>query len=125
MIKKIRHLLESSRHSVIIQTDHSAILNILKQKFVVAITSIMRMNLRLVRASQFLSQFSLDVRHKSDKEHIISNALSRLTSVNKETSTNISDYDELSKVDALYTATLVEMSNDFRQKLLKEYKDDS
>lgn len=40
----------------------------------------MRLNLRLVWASQFLQQFKLNVRHKPKKEHIISNTLSRLTS---------------------------------------------
>ena len=61
VVKKIRHLIESSRARVIIQTDHSAILDILQQSLVTSTTSTMRMNLRLVRASQFLQQFRLDV----------------------------------------------------------------
>ncbi len=42
----------------------------------------MRLNLRLVRASQFLQQFKLNVRHKPGKEHIVPDALSRLASAN-------------------------------------------
>ena len=85
----------------------------------------MRMNLRLVRAFQFLSQFNLDVRHKPDKEHIVLDALSRLVSANHEKSIATSEYDELSKIDAYFTVTLIEMSDDFRKKLLQEYKEDS
>ncbi len=54
VIKKVRHLVEYSRAHVIIQTDHSAILDILQQSSITLTTSTMRLNLRLVRASQFL-----------------------------------------------------------------------
>ena len=53
-LKKIRHIVESAS-KVIIQTDHSAILDIWKQKLITASNSTMRANVRLVRASQFLS----------------------------------------------------------------------
>ena len=80
VVKKVRHIIESSKSNVIIQTDHSAIINILQQSSVTSTTLTMRLNLRLVRASQFLQQFKLDVRHKSGKEHIVPDALSRLAS---------------------------------------------
>ena len=44
----------------------------------------MRINVRLIIASQFLSQFRLDIRHNPGKEHIIPDALSRLASANRE-----------------------------------------
>jgi hypothetical protein len=54
----------------------------------------MRMNLKLIRVSQFLSQFSnLEIRHKSRKYHLISDALSRLQSLNKEDLSD--DHEEL------------------------------
>ena len=56
------------------------------------------MNVRLVRASQFLRQFQLDVRHKPGKEHIVPDALSRLASSSNK-GLVAEDYSEL---DALY-----------------------
>ena len=82
VIKKVRHIIESSKSNVVIQIDHSAIFDILQQSLVTSTTSTMRLNLRLVRASQFLQQFKLNVYYKLDKEYIILNALSRLTNAN-------------------------------------------
>ena len=81
VIKKVRYLVELSKHKVVIQTDHSAILDIMKQTLLVT-TSTVRANVRLIRASQFLRQFQLDVRYKPGKEHIIPDALLRLASTN-------------------------------------------
>lgn len=81
----------------------------------------MRINLRLVRTSQFLQQFRLDVRHKSGKEHIVSDALSRLASTNVGCS-NLSH----SELDALFTynATLVEIHPGLISRILAGYEDD-
>ncbi len=98
VVKKVRHIIESSKSNVVIQTDYSAILDILQQSSVTSTTSTMRLNLRLVRASQFLQQFKLDIRHKPGKEHIIPDALSRLTSAN----TGHADLHH-SELDALFT----------------------
>ena len=133
-IKKVRHLVESSKHAVVIQTDHSAILNIMKQSSITSTTSTMRMNVRLVRASQFLCQFQLDVRHKPGKEHIVPDALSSLASVIKLTLPK--DHPELdvlyacatqalpSETPYSYTATMVEMSESFCDRLLLGYDTD-
>ena len=61
VVKKVRHIIESSKSNVIIQTDHSAIIDILQQLSIISTTSTMRLNLRLVRVSQFLQHFKLDV----------------------------------------------------------------
>ena len=81
----------------------------------------MRMNLRLVRASQFLQQFKLDVRHKPVKEHIIPDALSRLASTNVGCSNPFQ-----SELDALFTynATLIEIHPNLISRILAGYKDD-
>lgn len=79
----------------------------------------MRMNIRLVHASQFLRQFRLDVRHKPDKEHIVPDALSRLASLNH--SKKAPEYSEL---NALYTCSLIDISDDFRHRLVDDYKKD-
>ena len=76
VVKKVRHIIESSKSNIIIQTDHSAIIDIIQQSSITSTTSTMRLNLRLVHASQFLQQFKLDVRHKPGKEHIVADALS-------------------------------------------------
>ena len=57
----------------------------------------MRINVRLVRASQFLRQFNLEVRYKPDKEYIVLDALSRLISANKLTLS-----EDHSKLNVLY-----------------------
>ena len=48
VVKKVRHIIESSRAKVIIQTNHSAIIDILQQSLITSTTSTMRLNLRLV-----------------------------------------------------------------------------
>ena len=78
------------------------------------------MNVRLVRASQFLSQFDLDVRHKPGKDHIIPDALSRLASMNRSQLP-----DHYSELDVLFTSILVEIDDSFRKKLVDRYEDDA
>ena len=123
-IKKIRHLVESSRYKVVIQTDHSAILDIMRQSSITSISSTICMNVRLIRAAQFLRQFQLDVRHKPGKEHIVPDALSRLASTNSYgLGDNHSELDAL-LCDCLFTASYVRMSDDFHQRIIQGYQDD-
>lgn len=82
----------------------------------------MRLNLQLVRASQFLQQFKLDVRHKPGKEHIIPDALSRLASA------NVGQADpSYSELDALFTynTTLVEICPELISRILAGYEADN
>ncbi len=126
IIKTMKHLIQSFEKSVIIQIDHAAILNICKQTFIISTNSTMRMNLRLMRAFQFLSQFSnLEIRHKSKKYHLISDALFRLQSLNKK---NLSD--DHAKLDKLfvdhnviyaYNTILMKLSSEFRKKIIESY----
>lgn len=104
-----------------IQIDHLAITDILQQSSITSTTSIMRVNLRLVWASQFLQQFKLDIRYKSGKEHIISDALSRLVSINIWHSDP-----KHSKLDALFTynTTLVKMHPTLVSRILACYQTD-
>ena len=119
IIKKVRHMVESSKFPVKVQTDHSAILDIFKQSSIVSTTSTMRMNVRLVRASQFLRQFRLEVSHKPGKEHVLPDALSRLASCSHPKLP-----DDHSELDALFTATLVDMNEEFYEKLIEGYEKD-
>ena len=120
VVKKVRHIIKLSKSSVIIQTDYSAIINILQQSSITSTTSTMRLNLRLVRASQFLQQFKLDVRYKPGKEHIIPDALSRLASANRHPDP------EHSELDALFTynPTFVKMHPALVSQILEGYQAD-
>ena len=122
-VRKIRHLIESSKSKVIVYTDHSATTDIVKQSSLNSVSTL-RLNLRLVRASQYLQRFELDVRHKPGKSNVIPDALSRLSSTNDS---NVPP--EHSELDALhvtyaYTTTLVEMSDDFKQRIVEGYDTD-
>ena len=114
-------MVESSRYKVIVQTNHSAILDIMRQSSITTTTSIMRMNVRLIRASQFLRQFPLDVRHKLGKEHIVPDALSRLASASTKASELTDNYSEL---DCLFNALYVRINDEFYDKVLKGYNED-
>ena len=134
-IKKVRHMVESSKLPVIVQTDHSAILDIMRQSSITSTTSTLRLNVRLVRASQFLRQFRLDVRHKPGKEHIVPDALSRLASSKSVLSEDHSELDVLYafasqalEVDSTFgyefSSTQVQMNDTFRDRLVEGYAKD-
>ena len=74
-VAKLRHLINSSTRPTIIYTDHSAVIWITRQTSLIT-TSTDKLNLRLVRASAFLSQFDLDVRFRPSKEHVMADTLS-------------------------------------------------
>lgn len=78
VIKKVRHLINSSRAQVIIQTDHLAILDILQQFSIKPMVFTMRLNLWLVKVSQFLQQSKLSIWHKRGNKYIIFDILNRL-----------------------------------------------
>ena len=62
--------------STIIYIDHVVNTFIIKQITLNSI-NINKFNLRLIRAFIYLFQFRLNIRHKSNKNYVISNALSR------------------------------------------------
>ena len=128
IVKKVKHLIESFKFFVIIQIDHSTTIDICRQKLIIFTNSFIRSNIRLVRASQYLSQFSLDVRHKSKKNNIVSDALSRLKSI--DDSIPGVEYSEFDALHAFvyntfsYNTTLVKISDDFKKRIVREYIDD-
>ena len=122
-VRKIRHLIESSRSKVVVYTDHAATIDIAKQGSLTT-TSTVRLNLRLVRASQYLQRFELDVRHKPGKKNVVPDALSRLASTNV-THSALPQHDELEALHGYaYTTTLVGMSEDFKRRIVKGYQVD-
>ena len=120
VVKKVRHLIEASAHPTVIYTDYSAIIPIVKQTSLNT-TSTEKLNLRLVRASEYLQRFRLDIRHKSGKSNIVPDALSRLA--NRESQNRPSDTEAV--LEALtvrcFPISVVQMSPEFRQRILDRY----
>lgn len=142
VVKKIRHMIESNQKPpTIIYTDHSAAVPISRQTTLNS-TSTDKLNLRLVRASQYFSSFNLELRHKAGKSNTVPDALSRLPQATvappdqsegaldalygsidswpKPTATGL----QVAESIAVYHATLVEMSDDFKQRLKQGYRSD-
>lgn len=78
VISKIRHMIETTKLPTIIYTDHSATVQIATQTSMTTTTSLVRLNQRHQRSSQYLSTFRLEIRHKPGKHNIVPDALSRL-----------------------------------------------
>ena len=83
-------------------------------------TSAERSNLQLVRASKYIQRFNLNIRHKPGKTHIVLDALSRLAGTRPPFMEAELDF----AMAYNYTATLVEMLEDFRARLLQGYSYD-
>jgi hypothetical protein len=128
-IRKIRHMIEFFRKSIILFTDHESALDIIKQTSLLT-TFTDRLNLRLIRAFEYIQRFNVILKHKPEKQHIVSNALSRLKSENDE---NAFDSRELNalivtqsslniiELNALFIIILMKMNSDFRIKIIHEY----
>lgn len=79
----------------------------------------MSLNLRLVKASQFLQQFKLHICRKPRKEHIILNVLSHLGSTNVgPTDLNYSELDIL----VIYNVTFIKIYLILVLQILARYK---
>ena len=122
-VRKVWHLIESSVSKIVVYTDHSATVDIAKASLTT--TSTIHLNLRLVRASQYLQQFDLDVRHKPGKLNVILDALSCLASSNKSSlPKHHSELDALHANAYAYTTILVEMNEDFKERIANGYQSD-
>ena len=122
LVKRIRHMIDVvvAISQIIIYTDHSIITSIVKQIKLFS-NSIDKLNLRLVRASTYLSQFRLDVQHKLEKQHIVSDVLSRLP-FNADIVKRVFDSDQSKDtLDMTYHVILMKMSDDFKIRLKETY----
>ena len=118
ILKKIRHLVDFfEQRSIVIFTNHDATLKLTKQTNL-TIVFIDKFNLRLIKAFDYIQRFEIELRHKSNKQHIVSDVLSRLININTNT---ISEKNEL---NALFTIAFVKMKEDFRQKFVVDYNID-
>jgi hypothetical protein len=117
-VRKVRHMIESSKSPVRVFTDHGAITGIVRQRSLET-ESTDRANLLLVRASNYLQQFNLDVHHKPGTMHVVPDALSRLKSP-----TEPPLYPELDFADVNYAATIGQISDDFKKQIQEAYATD-
>jgi hypothetical protein len=107
-------MIEFVKKSIILFTDHDSTFDIVKQTSLLIIFTY-KLNLRLVRAFKYIQWFNLIIKHKSNKQHIVLNALSRLDNENNELTSD-------SKIlNALFITTLIEMNDECRNKIISEY----
>ena len=97
-------MIESSEcFSIIIYIDHSTIVSILRQiNFITFNTN--KLNLRFIKASQYLFSFNLQVKHKIEKFNIIFDVFFRLQA----------DVNTIEKIDVFETLyeVLIQLCND-------------
>ena len=94
-------------------TNHLTTVSIVKQ-INLTLFLINKLNLRLIKASQYLSQFRLDVRHKSDKQHVMFNVLFRFMSESaRERDMLISKKNTLDEM-FVFNEFLIKMSKEFK-----------
>jgi hypothetical protein len=128
-------ILNNKKPLVIIYTDYSSLVNISQKSDINTITSIARQNLKLILAVQFLSRYPILVRYKAGKDNTVPNTLSRLQCKGDKQSTKELETGELEALFAeeipcsgyllyIFIATLVEISDDFCERLIKGYKID-
>lgn len=124
----------TQKSSIIVYIDHFVSIIIVKQYSLIT-TDANKLNLRLVHASQYLSTFDLNVRHKLEKQNLISDALSRLLrereslTVNKNAEkildalhTNFIVTSFANRTNYILSAFLIKMSSEFRTRLISAIK---
>ena len=119
---------------IIVYIDHVVNTSIARQ-IILNFVNTNKFNLRLMRVFIYLFQFRLNVKHRSNKEHVISNALSRLFFDNEQINQQFSSENTLnfdifhddivdSSIDHdvyVFQKSLVIMSNEFRKQIIDDY----
>ncbi|TAQ86585.1 hypothetical protein B7494_g5085 [Chlorociboria aeruginascens] len=129
--RKIKHLIETTQKPpVIFYVDHGPLLGAAQHSSIVKTNSVAKLNLKLVRASEFLSTMPIEIFYKPGKSYVVPDALSRLPSTNVPSP----DLDASEELDTLnhcapssayhYTAALIAMSPELKQKIAAGYAAD-
>ena len=114
MIKQIRHIIDFIKKLfIVIYIDYFIVISILYQ-IILIMFNIDKLNLRLVRASQYLFNFNIIIRHKFNKFNVIFNALSCLS--NKMT-INVTNKIEI--FDILYEHFVKLINKKFRTTIIQ------
>ena len=119
IFKKTRHIVEAFNNITIIYTNHNVVLKITFQIILFTIFT-NKLNFRLVRASNYIQRFNLNIKHKSKKQHVISNALFRFVNVNINRS--LKKIVDEKKLNALFIASLIKINSNFKSRIIANYK---
>ena len=95
---------------------HEAFLKTAKQ-INLSIFSIDKLNLRLIRAFEYIQRFFLIISHKSKKFHVVFDSLSRFLILKKFSLKNIEN-----KFEVLFTAFMIEINTNFKTKTIEKYQ---
>lgn len=98
---------------ITVLTDHSAVLGIARQTKL-STSSTDKLNLRLVRASMYLSQLDINLIYKPGRFHIIPDALSRLA-----TKSTKREHEPEEGILDIFHYTVAELSEGFQERLEK------
>ncbi|KAH5051069.1 hypothetical protein HBI81_244270 [Parastagonospora nodorum] len=120
-VRKLSHMIQAAP-KVYVFTDHAAVTAIARQRRLTTTESLESLNLRLAKASVYLQQFSLDVRYRPGRLHLVPDALSRLHP--KYIPETDVETDMLNDLAHVFHAIIVEMSQDFKDRLKQEYQAD-
>ena len=110
-------MIESSSIFIIIYIDHDAALKIVKQ-ITFTTSSTNKLNLRLIKTSDYVQRFNLKIRYKFEIQHVIFDVFSRFASFNIEI--QLQNYEN--ELDVFFIVILIEMNDDFRFSILKNYQ---
>ena len=134
MIKRVKHMIEVVAIKIIIIFTNHAANSVIARQTTLSSSSIDKLNFRLVRTFIYLSQFNLNIKYRSEKEHIILDALSRLSAIrsanevmNESNTLNLNifhfDIENLELCDQVYVyqSILIAMSSKFRKKILERH----
>ena len=133
IIRRVRHMIEIAKHIIVIFIDH-VVNTFISKQIIMNSNNTNKLNLRFVRAFTYLSQFKFEVKYRSNKEHVIFDALFRLFSKNEQSEWSFDNklnfdiyHDDV--VDSsdnsncyAFQEILFVMSNEFRNRIKKEYQ---
>lgn len=126
VVRKIRHLIDGADKPVIVYTDHASTVDIVNHTHLGS-SATDKLNLRLIRAAQYLSQFvgHLDVRHRPGKSNVVADALSRLPTTVNNPPEHMGPIDDgvLEELCVFHVATL-HIEDSMRAELRAAYLDD-
>ena len=124
-IKKIHHMINESLADIMIWTDHFITIQIMKQMTLIS-SFTDKLNLHLVRASQYCSQFHIDVWYCSDWLNIVSDTLSCLLNkiVNSKNWLLRNMLENIDDEIHIYHITVIKMLSDFWDKIKRVYLKD-
>ena len=127
-MRKLKLMILSFEHLIVVYIDHDVNISIVNQIKLIS-SNMKKLNMKLVRASTYLSQFRLLMYHRFEKSNIVFDVLNRLSSnFDKRDDVNDLNVDSYHDIEFVYdivyafNQAIVIMIARFRERLQKEYK---